>query len=120
MTEASKNLSTFTNTEVTEILKKAKRALKHPGLDILCHPSPENLNHGRILVVTSRKIGPAVKRNLIRRRLKAIFYEEKLYEQKWDYICIIKKQGINLTFNQLKDILICVSNKIKIVKENNK
>lgn len=118
MQKITKNLSTFTNTEVTETLKKAKRALKHPGLDILCHPSPENLDRGRILIVTSRKVGPAVKRNLIRRRLKAIFYEEKLYEQKWDYICIIKKPGINLNFKQLKDILISVSNKVKIVKEN--
>jgi len=128
MRNIAKNLSTFTNTEVTEILKKAKRALKHPGLDILCHPSPSALNHGRILVVTSRKVGPAVQRNLIRRRLKAIFYEEKLYEQKWDYICIIKpvfsepakKACITLTFEQLKEILIGVSQKIKILEENTK
>ena len=117
MPEIASNISVFAEYEVSEIMKKAKRALKHPGLDVLCHPA-QTLDFGRILVVTSRKVGPAVKRNLIRRRLKAIFYENKLYEQKWDYICIIKKPGINLTFDQLKDILIQVSCKVAEVIKN--
>lgn len=106
MPNLSSKISVFTNSQVSEILKKAKRVLKHPGLDILCHPSPISLDKGRILVITSAKVGNSVQRNLIRRRIKAIFYEEKLYENKCDYICIIKRPGINLTFEQLKEILL--------------
>lgn len=109
MPKLAKKISVFTNSQVSEILKKAKRVLKHPGLDVLCHPSPAALEHGRILVITSAKVGNSVKRNLIRRRIKAIFYEEKLYENKCDYICIIKRPGIDLTFEQLKEILLDVS-----------
>jgi len=99
----SKNVSRFTESEVQKIFKKAKRVLKHPGLDVLCYPTAHEF--GRILVITPKRVGSAPQRNLIRRRLKSIFYEEKLYENKLDYVVIIKKEGIKLSFEQLKHIL---------------
>lgn len=100
-------ISRFKEHEVKELFKKAKRVLKHPGLDILCAPS-EKKEFGRILVITSKKTGIAAKRNRIRRRLKSIFYNKKLYEKKIDCIIIIKKDGINLSFEQLEDLLKCL------------
>jgi len=99
----SRELSTFSEIEVKKLFREAKRVLRHPGLDLLCGPAAKDF--GRILVITPRKVGKAVKRNLIRRRIKAIFYEEKLYEKGLDCIVIIKKKGINLPFKQLKDML---------------
>ncbi|MFC1842181.1 ribonuclease P protein component [Candidatus Dependentiae bacterium] len=103
MSKITRHISKFTESEVKKLFKKAKRVLRHAGLDILCAPAA--LEFGRILVVTPKKVGSAPERNLIRRRLKSLFYEEKLYEKKLDYIVIIKKKGINLPFNQLKEIL---------------
>ena len=104
MPNISKKLSSFSKQEVAQLFSKAKRVLKkHPGLDILCAPTAQDF--GRILIITSRKVGKASKRNLIRRRLKAIFYEEKLYEKGLDCIVIVKKEGINLPFKELKGIL---------------
>lgn len=111
-TIASK-ISVFRESEVKEIIRKAKRVLKHPGLDVLLSQSPNLQPHGRILVITSRKIGPAAKRNLVRRRLKSIFYQEKLYENKLDYICIIKSPGIQIPFLELKKILLDIKNPFK-------
>jgi len=74
-----------------------------PSLTLLVAPKSREV--GRILVVTSRKVGNAVKRNRIRRRLKAIFYEEKLYDRGYDCIVIIKKAGIELDFDELKKIM---------------
>ena len=37
--------------------------------------------YAKILIVTPKKIGSAPVRNLLKRRLKSIFYEEKLYER---------------------------------------
>jgi len=145
-----KHLSHFTSEEVSQIIKKARRAVRHPGLDILVSdlrppekalaetghalstksnlsseaqskneqkkktnlpdtalPSGER-RRGRILVVTPKKIGSSPQRNRIRRRLKAIFYEEKLFERGIDVIVFVKKKGIELTFNQLKKLLIGV------------
>jgi len=103
MSKISKNISNFSSQEVRTLFRKAKRVLRHPGLDVLC--APATLDFGRILVVTSKKVGKAHKRNLIRRRIKSIFYEQELYKKQIDTIVIIKKEGINLDFQQLKDIL---------------
>jgi len=111
MPKISNKLSRFSEQEVAKLFKKAKRVLKHPGLDILCSPTEKDF--GRILVITSRKVGKASKRNLIRRRIKAIFYEEELYEKRLDCIVIVKKEGINLSFNELKSILHNEFQKIK-------
>jgi len=109
MPKISKKLSNFSEQEVAKLFRKAKRVLKHPGLHILCAPTKQDF--GRILVVTSRKVGKASKRNLIRRRIKAIFYEEELYKKQLDCIVIIKKEGINLPFKELKGILLNVLQK---------
>jgi len=93
----------MTEKEVSLMFKTARRALRHPGLDILCAPAVQDV--GRILVITAKKIGSAPKRNLIRRRLKAIFFEEKLFELGLDCIVIIKKPGIDLEFDELKKLL---------------
>ena len=93
----------FTKKEIAQLFKTAKRAVQHPGLTILC--APKTKDYGRLLVVTPAKIGSAPERNRIRRRLKALFYEHKLFEHGLDCIIIIKKEGINLGIHQLKELL---------------
>jgi len=98
-----KDLSRFTNQEVSELFKKARRALRHPGFDILCAYAKNKT--GRILVITSAKVGSAPQRNKIRRRLKSIFLEEKLFERGLDCIVVVKKPGIELGFEELGALL---------------
>lgn len=73
-------------------------------MDIL--NAPRALSHGRILVVTSRKIGNAVKRNRVRRRIKALFYERNLFLSPFDWVVIVKKGGVDLSFKDLETILV--------------
>jgi ribonuclease P protein component len=89
---------------IDELFKKARRVIAHPGLHILLAPRTES--HGRILIIASRKTGNAPERNKIRRRLKSIFYEEKLYAKDFDCIVIVKKEGTALSFAELKDLLL--------------
>lgn len=93
----------FKTAEVTHIFRTAKRALKHPYLDILL--APQIKEHGRILVIASRKTGNAVKRNLIKRRLKNAFSQDQYHSRGFDCIVIIKKDGIATSFEQLKNLL---------------
>jgi ribonuclease P protein component len=94
------NLSTFSNDEVKKIFRTASIRKKFEGIDILC--APKLTTWGRLLVVTPRRSGNAPQRNKIRRRLKAIFYEEKLFERGYDCVIFVKKEGINLGFDELK------------------
>ncbi len=89
-------------TDVKKLFKKARRILKHPGLDLLVAPTQEPVPH--LIIITPGRIGTAVERNTIRRRIKALFHEEKLAEG-LDCVIIVKKPGTAIGYQELKDIL---------------
>ena len=97
-------LSNFSQKEVTQLFKNARRVVRHPGIHILVAPASKPT--GRILVVTPKKIGNAPTRNRIRRRFKALFHEDKLFEQGKDCIIVVKKEGTLLPVAELKTLLL--------------
>lgn len=103
-------LSKFTKREIEHLFKHARRFIKNSALTILL--SPRQQDFSRVLIVTSRKVGNAPQRNLIRRRIKAIFYQEKLFEQFFDCVVISHKDMINLPFDQLKEYLLTAYRKV--------
>jgi len=59
----------------------------------------EKPSFGKILIIIPGKTGNAIKRNKIRRQIKAIFYEEKLFEKPDILVifnCIFRKNLIAL------------------------
>jgi len=90
--------------DIDQLFKVARRVIEHPGLHILI--APKQKEFGRILIIIPRKVGSAPERNKIRRRIKSIFYEEKLYERGSDCIAIIKPEGSKITFEELKKLMI--------------
>jgi len=105
MANIARDITRFTSKKaIDELFKKARRVIKHPGLHILIAPKAESFGH--ILIIASRKTGNAPERNKIRRRLKSIFYEDKLYEKGLDCIVIVKKEGTTMPFGELKELLL--------------
>lgn len=103
MPYVAKHLSDFTQKEIAAIFRKSSRVYRGPGLDILMTPALKDF--GRVLVVTPRKVGTAPERNRIRRRIKALYYEHKLYEYLVDTCIIIKKSGIDYHIQELIPII---------------
>jgi len=95
-------LSRLSTLEVRKLFDAGRLLFRNSSMTVLYAPRPQNHNHGRILVVTSRKIGNAPARNLIRRRLKALFYEEGWYNLPYDFAFIIRTPALNYSFQQLK------------------
>ena len=77
---------------------------KEKGLKLLQAPATKEF--GKILIIIPKKSGKAFQRNLIKRRLKAIFYEEKLFETPSIYIIFVYKTAIELDFQDLKNFLV--------------
>ncbi|MFH1643686.1 MAG: ribonuclease P protein component [bacterium] len=118
-----KDLFRFSQKEISLAFKLAKLKNQTNGLKLLQFPIEEikklkieefaktfenqiKENTGKILIIISGKVGKAHERNQLRRRIKNIFYEQKLYAKPFISILITYKQALNLTFDQLKQFLV--------------
>ncbi|BDC34679.1 hypothetical protein Noda2021_06370 [Candidatus Dependentiae bacterium Noda2021] len=103
MTRVSQSLSTFSQHEIARFFKSSRRVYKGPSFDILC--LPQSKSHGRLIVVTPRKIGNAPARNKIRRQLKAIYFTNRFYELPVDCMIIIKKLPVSHESSEIISLL---------------
>lgn len=106
----AKRLSKFTKREIDHLFQHARRIFRSQECTILV--APRQAEFGRVLIIASRKVGNAPQRNLIRRRIKAIFYEEKLYDRSFDCAIIVQKKAVDLSFDGLKTIILGAYSKI--------
>lgn len=73
----------------------------------------------RFGISVSKKIGNAVTRNKIKRQIRMIIDKFKnIYSNDEDYIIIVKRNYINLTFNEVTEKYIELLEKIRHKKEN--
>lgn len=104
MSSMARKITIFTRSRIELFFKKAKKVFWNPAFILLKDNASQDF--GRILIVASRKVGNAPERNKIRRRIKSIFYEEKLYELPFDWAIIIKRPATTLSFEELKKLFL--------------
>ena len=103
MTSLVRSLTTFTQREIRTLFRIARPVVVTPDLEV--RTSPATLDYGRILIVIPRRVGNAPQRNQLRRRIKALFYEQRWFEQRIDAIVLTKPESITLSFEQLRLLL---------------
>jgi ribonuclease P protein component len=106
----AKKISKFTKREIDYLFQHARRVLRNDACTILL--APRQCDFGKVLIVASRKVGNAPQRNLIRRRIKSIFYEEKLFEFGFDCVIIAYKPMVDLSFDQFKSFILGAYQKV--------
>ena len=111
----SKILALSKNDEFKDLLKKKKISNKYVTIffGILINKNIKKLN---ISFVTKKKIGNAVKRNKIKRRLKNIINEavKKIsIKFSYSYLIIAKPTMLNNEYTDIKEILFQSFKKIK-------
>ena len=109
MPSIAKKISKFSGREIDYLFQRARRVFRDASCTILL--APRQGDFGRVLIIASRKVGNAPERNLIRRRIKSIFYEEKLYEHNFDCVIIAQKKLVELSFAELKELMLGVYDK---------
>ena len=111
----SKILALSKNDEFKSLLKKKKMSNKYATIffGVLNNRDKKKLN---ISFVTKKKIGNAVKRNKIKRRLRNIMNDackEKSINQKYSYLVIAKPTMLSSEFKDIKKTLFQEFNNIK-------
>jgi len=96
-------LTRFSKTEIDRAFASATRVVSRREVTILA--SPRQGDFARILPVIPRKVGKAPARNKLRRRLKAIFYEQKLFEGTHDLLVLNRQGAAELSFEELQQLL---------------
>ena len=111
----SKIVALSKNEEFKTLLKKKKVTNKYVTI-FFGHLSNKNNNKLNISFVTKKKIGNAVKRNKIKRRLRNIMNEatKKInINLNYSYLCIARKSLLNDSYDEIKKVLYIDLKKIK-------
>ena len=111
----SKILALSKNEEFRTLIKRKKLSNKYVTI-FFGHLSDKNKNKLNISFVTKKKIGNAVNRNKIKRRLKNIMndaYKEISINLKYSYLVIAKSTMLNNEFKKIKETLFREFEKIK-------
>ena len=111
----SKILALSKNEEFRTLIKKKKVSNKYVTI-FFGHLNNKNKDKLNISFVTKKKIGNAVKRNKIKRRLKNIMndaYKKISINLKYSYLVIAKSTMLNNEFKKIKETLFQEFEKIK-------
>ena len=102
-----RNLFSFQQKEIQNAYRQARRRAQMPGLKLLQEVASDSKRPrcGKLLIVLSSKSGKSHERNRLKRRIKAIFYEEKLYQKAVRSILIVYKEAIDIPQEELKTFL---------------
>lgn len=105
-----KKLFSFSKKEIDHFWPKTTLKKRTLGLKLLQaasdQPKTEPAQPGKLLIVTPRRMGKACQRNRLRRQVKEIFFQEKLFEKPVISILIAGSNAVNLNFDELKKFLI--------------
>ena len=111
----SKILALSKNEEFRTLIKKKKISNKYVTI-FFGHLNNKNKDKLNISFVTKKKIGNAVNRNKIKRRLKNIMndaYKKISINLKYSYLVIAKSTMLNNEFKKIKETLFQEFEKIK-------
>jgi len=104
-------ITKFSKQEIDQLFKNSKRIARNEHATVLA--SPRSKNFARILIILPKTVGNAVARNLLKRRLKNIFYQEKMYRTlNYDIVLIGRKPLTTLSFQKLKEFLKKIDGKL--------
>lgn len=101
-----------------EKMMKLKSRYKNEFLNVYVYKNDLNLD--RFGISVPKKTGNAVTRNKIKRRIKDIIDHYPNFTNKEDYLIITKNKIIELSYQELKENLILIINKIIKERSNEK
>ena len=112
----ARRFTQFSQSEVSRLFSSARRIHRGVYWDILV--SPRVHDYGRLLAIAPRLLGTSPERNLIRRRVKSVFFEKQAYDSAYDIVILLKKKALDLPFKDLESKLLGVFKLVQDYEKN--
>ena len=99
------------------------RRLYHTGAvangHLVLYARPNRLDCNRVGITVSKKLGHAVVRNRVRRRLREVYrLNEELFQPGWDIVVVARSRCIDADFQSITKAYLALAAKAGILKEN--
>ena len=98
------------------------RRLYHTGAVangfLVLYARPNKLGINRIGITVSKKLGHAVVRNRVRRRLREIYrIHEELFAPGWDIVVVARSRCVDASFQSIAKAYLELAQKAKLLKD---
>ena len=85
---------------------------------LVLYARPNRLNINRVGITVSKKLGHAVVRNRVRRRLREVYrLNENQFSAGWDIVVVARSRCISADFQDLTNAYLELANKAGILKD---
>ena len=85
---------------------------------LVLYARPNRLGINRVGITTGKKLGHAVVRNRVRRRLREVYrLNEDRFTSGWDIVVVARSRCISADFRKLTDAYLSLAEKAGILKE---
>ncbi len=102
MVSIARRITAWSEGEIRRVLRRSRRVIRSADADVSVAGSSDEF--GRILIIIPKKVGTAVVRNRIRRRIRSLFFEKKFFTQRLLWIVYVKPPLAEQSFTQLEQL----------------
>ena len=86
---------------------------------LVLYAKPNRLGINRVGITVSKKLGHAVVRNRVRRRLREVYrLNEVLFSAGWDIVVVARSKSVSADFQELTKAYLELAKKAGILKDN--
>ena len=86
---------------------------------LVLYAKPNRLGINRVGITVSKKLGHAVVRNRVRRRLREVYrLNEVLFSAGWDIVVVARSKSVSAAFQELTKAYLELAKKAGILKDN--
>ena len=103
--------------KLNHIFRRLYATSGHANGYLVLYCRPNRLNTNRVGITASKKLGHAVVRNRVRRRLREVYrLNEELFAPGWDIVVVARSRCVNADFGKLTHAYLSLAQKAGILK----
>ena len=107
------------NLKFNHIFRRLYGSSGHGNGFLVLYARPNRSTTNRVGLTVSKKLGCAVVRNRVRRRLREVYrLNESLFTPGWDIVVVARTRCVGAPFSKLQDAYLSLAEKAGILKES--